>query len=182
MKLTPKQISEVIIKMANEDQKARSEKEPDWKKIDIIDNKNNEEIKKLVNEYGLIGQKEYGKEASNKAWLLIQHMPEGELQFMKEYLGLMKDNLSDIDVKNYAYLKDRLSMYEKTPQTYGTQLHSKDDSSDLQFHPIGDIKNIDKKRNEVGLDTLKDYAESMEKMSNQKVLIPKGYPSHFTQK
>jgi hypothetical protein len=178
MKLNPKQISEVIIKMADEDQKARSEKDLDWKKIDIIDKENNKEIKKLINEYGLIGQKEYGIEASSKAWLLIQHMPQEELQFMKEYLRLMKENLNDIDVKNYAYLKDRLSMYEKTPQTYGTQLRSKDGSSDLKFHPIKDIKSIDQKRNEVGLDTLKDYAESMEKMYNQKVLLPKGYSSN----
>lgn len=175
MKLTRKQISEIIIKMADEDQKARSEKEPDWGKIDIIDKKNNEEIKKLVTEYGLIGQKEYGKEASNKAWILIQHMPEEQLQFMKEYLGMMKENLEDIDIKNYAYLKDRLSMYEKTPQTYGTQLHSKDGSSDLKFHPIDDIKNIDKKRKEAGLDTLIEYADSMEKMCNQKVVLPEGY-------
>ena len=89
--------------MADEDQKARSEKEIDWKKIDSIDKKNNEEIKKLVNEYGLIGKKEYGKEASYKTWLLIQHMPEEELQFMKKYLRLMKDNLSDINIQNFEY-------------------------------------------------------------------------------
>ena len=81
----------------------------------------------------------------------------------------------NIDIKNFDYLEDRIDTHEKRPQTYGTQLHSKDDSSDLEFHPIKNIKSVDKKRKEVGLGSLKGYAESMEKMCSQKVILPKGY-------
>lgn len=177
MKLTQKQISKVIIKMAEKDQKARSEKKLDWRKIDVIDKRNNTEIKKLVTNYGLIGIKKYGESASSKAWLLIQHMPAEDLPFMKKYLKLMEEALGDIDLKNYAYLKDRISVYEKNPQTYGTQLHSKNETSDLKFHPIENIENIDIKRKEVGLYSLKEYAQSMEKLCNQKVILPKNYHS-----
>lgn len=178
MKLTPKQISKAIIRMAGEDQKLRADKNPDWKKIDILDKRNNKEIKKIVNEYGLIGKKEYGVKASYMAWLLIQHMSERDLPFMKKYLRLMEDNLNDIDTRNYAYLIDRINTYENSPQIYGTQTHSKGESSDLEFHPIENVKNVDDKRKEVGLVSLKEYAESMEKMFNQKVILPKDYSSN----
>ncbi len=175
MKLSSNQISELIISMAEKDQGARFEKPINWSEVGLVDKQNNKDIKKLVNEYGLIGIAEYGAEASSKAWLLIQHMSLDELPFMKKYLKYMSDNLNDIDIKNYAYLTDRICTYEGLPQIYGTQLKSSDDSTQLEFFTINNLKTIDEQRKEIGLDSLGDYAESMAKMCSQKVILPKGY-------
>lgn len=164
--------------MAEEDQKERTKETPDWDKIDAIDKNNNQEIKNIINEYGFIGIKDYGKEASYKAWLLIQHMPEEDIEFMKKYLKLMEENLDDADKINYALLTDRINVYEGIPQVYGSQTHSEDDESDLEFHPIKNVEVVDKKRREVGLNSLKEYAEWMEETFKQKVILPKGYTLH----
>jgi len=169
-------ISKKIIEMAKKDQEIRMSKDIDFEKMEKIDAENRKEIKSIVDEYGLVSISKFGKEASYFAWLLIQHLTTEELDFMEDYIKLMEDNKKDIDIRNYAYLKDRILVYKNKPQIYGTQTISKDNI--LNFQPIENISNVDTYREEVGLNTLKEYADDMKEMLDMSVELPKNYSNN----
>jgi hypothetical protein len=110
-------VAEHIHQMANIDQKTRQKPNVTAEEMIAVDTKNRAEMKKIIDEHGLISQSEFGKEASYRAWLLVQHFPPEELELMKRYLQLMKENIADIDMRNIAYLEDRIALYEHLPQT-----------------------------------------------------------------
>lgn len=86
----------------------------------MIDKSNREEFKEIFKKTGLITS-EYGSEAQMAAFLLVQHMPREEVKFMKNYLSLMKKNISGYPSNIYAMLVDRVRNWEGKDQLYGTQ-------------------------------------------------------------
>jgi len=177
MNETITQIANKIIEMAKVDQELRMAQPIDFAKVAKIDEENRKEIKNIVNEYGFISISKFGKDASYKAWLLVQHFPPEEIEFMENYLKMMGDNKGDYDTRNYAYLIDRINVYKGKPQIYGTQTTSKDNSDTYEFQPIKDIENIDALRREMNLSTLREYAELMEDMNKKRFKLPDGYTS-----
>lgn len=166
---------EKIVQMAEVDQRVRLENPIDWKKVNKIDEENRLRIKNLVKTYGLIDIKRFGKKASYSAWLLIQHFPQNDLPFMKKYLSLMEKSLSSVDIKNYAYLLDRVNSYQGRPQVYGTQLIMEKGNDYWEFEPISKITKVDARRKDIGLEPLRKYAKKLEKTYKQKVNLPRNY-------
>ncbi len=58
-----------------------------------------------------------------------------------------------------AYLIDRVHVNEHKPQIYGTQFHVVDGVR--RPRPIRDSANVDKRRESMGLSTMKEYTEFM---------------------
>jgi len=175
MKTITNKVSEKIIKMARQDQKIRLAKDVDYKAMERMDRENRKVVKGIIEKYGLITISRFGKEASYSAWLLIQHFPKEEVGFMENYLKLMESPIQDIDIRNYACLKDRILMYRGLLQIYGTQTNSKTNGNNLEFYPIRDVKNIDELRKKVELKNLKEYAKDLEEMFGKPVTLPRGY-------
>jgi len=115
-------------------------------------------MRKIVADIGLPTISKVGEKASNNAWLLVQHSPDRK--FQKEYLDLLGKNISDVNKANIAYLDDRLRMFEGKPQLYGTQLQKNKDTGEWEFFKIEDRENVDKRRKEMGLDTLEKYLKN----------------------
>lgn len=165
-------VAQKIIRMADEEQSARFVDPIDWDLVKRIDKKNRTEIKKIVEKYGLIKISEFGRDASFKAWLIIQHFPESEVEFMDSYLKLMEASQDDVDIRNIAYLRDRVKTHKGVPQIYGTQRDYKDGKE--IFYEIEDIENVDKRRKEMNLDTLREYVSFISE-DGTKVPLPDGY-------
>ncbi len=162
-------IAKRILEMADLDQKTRKKPEVTEEEMFTVDRENRNEMKKIIGEYGLISISKFGKDASYMAWLLVQHFPREDVEFMKNYLKLMKDNFNDVDKRNTAYLEDRIDLYEYNPQTYGTQTVSIE--GQLHFHKLKKVEGIDELRKSIGLGTLVEYSQ----MFNSSVILPEGY-------
>ncbi len=168
-------ISDIINKMAEEDQRVRNIRPLDTEAIKKVDQKNQKTVKKIVKKYGLITISEFDKETSDNAWLLVQHFSKGQVDFMKQYMRMMRENESDITRKHIPYLEDRINMYTGKPQVYGTQTTWDEKLKSLVFHNILDIKNVDTRRKEYGLKTLREYIKILRENSEFPLTPPKDY-------
>lgn len=135
--------------------------------IDHIDKINIRYVKKIIEKYGWIKISEFGKDASNQAWLLVQHA-DFDPNYQYECLKIMEKLLptKEIDPQNYAYLYDRVAL--KTPamgmrQKYGTQIQKKGENWELLPFE-GTLEDVNRLRSDIGLDAVEDYLKFAEKM------------------
>lgn len=109
-----------------------------------------------------------GKEASEAAWLIIQHSI-GQPYFMKKSAELLKIavNESKADPKGLAYLTDRIAVFEGKPQLYGTQFDW-DENGEMNPNQYDDIAKVNQRRKALGLNLLEEQTEIMkERVKNE---------------
>ena len=96
---------------------------------------------------GLIGWptiSKVGAEASDAAWLIVQHSI-GEPSFMKSCYRLMLASVQDVNPQNVAYLHDRICYFEGKPQKYGTQFDGE------LLYPVEDANEVNELRKKINL-------------------------------
>jgi len=127
-----------------------------WKKETRIDRANTARMKEIIERFGWPGKSLVGTEAADAAWLLVQHA-DLDRPFQKRCLGLIDKAVKDgeAEAKHFAYLTDRVLIAEEKKQLYGTQLV--EENGKLKPKPIEDEPNVDKRRQEGGLEPLADY-------------------------
>lgn len=116
--------------------------------MESIHRANAKRLREIISKIGYPTIPKVGTEASNAAWLIIQHAI-GEPEFMKECLMMMEENSNDINPTNKAYLHDRVQVFQSKPQKYGTQL-----TADRAIYPIENKENLNKERKKVNLPAL----------------------------
>lgn len=89
--------------------------------MEQVHKENAEQLREIIGKIGFPTISKVGAEASDAAWLIIQHSI-GEPEFMKSCYQLMIENIDDIKPSNIAYLHDRIQFFQGRPQRYGTQL------------------------------------------------------------
>ena len=120
---------------------------------ETVDHRNTERLKAIIDEMGWPSISKVGYDGSSNAWLLVQHA-DHDPEFQKRCLELMKSEPEDeISKRDLAYLEDRITVGDGKPQIYGTQFHTNSDGQ-LELLPIKDPDNVDKRRKEMGLETL----------------------------
>jgi hypothetical protein len=79
---------------------------------------------------------------------------------MKRYLPILQNAMEngEADSQSFAYLDDRVRMIEGRPQRYGSQVQGSPNSK-MTFWQIEDEENVDKRRAEMGLEPLAEYAK-----------------------
>ena len=134
------------------------------------DAKNTKTMDSIIASRGIISSKEFGFRTGKDFAILFAHLPDSSV---KKYMPLMEKTIKHKGVNNtyYALIKDKWLIYNKKEQLYGTQFHMDATTKKTIFFPIKHIGKVDKKRKEMGLGTLKYYAE------HYKVLLPEGYRS-----
>jgi hypothetical protein len=132
-----------------------------------VDRKNLARMKEIVNRSGWPGKSLVGSDASDAAWLLVQHA-DSELAFQKRCLVLIVAAVrkGESPPKHMAYLTDRVRVAEGKKQVYGTQFH--DVGGRQELCPVENEADLDRKRGEVGLPPMADYRELIDKMYNRK--------------
>ncbi len=145
-----------IIAMSEADQKMR--KGGVWDAS--LDVKHTARMQHIIAAIGWPTISKVGPVASRSAWLLVQHA-DHDLAFQRQCLALIKAQpTEEVSMRNIAYLEDRVRIGEGRPQLYGTQFHTTE-QGDVEPLPIEDAEQVDRRRAEVGLGTLAEYAARM---------------------
>ncbi|MCT2560420.1 DUF6624 domain-containing protein [Chryseobacterium herbae] len=113
--------------------------------MEVIHRQNGEKLREVIREIGFPTISKVGAEASDAAWLIIQHAI-GEPELMKSCYHLMVENRNDIKPSNIAYLYDRIQVFQSQPQRYGTQL-----TSEGTPYPVEDKSSLNEERLKVNL-------------------------------
>lgn len=132
-------------------------------------------LQAIIGQIGWPAQEQVGEEASQAAWLIVQHaisLPS----FMKRALALMKEQQKTrtIDPLNLAFLSDRIAMYENRPQWYGTQFVSNDQGQLVPYQLDGSMDEVNQRRRQLGLNTLD---ERLAELTAQTNVEPQEQPS-----
>ncbi len=156
-----KKIATELISMMKKDQAMRkkwAESGFDSNKYDSkVDETNEKRIKEITDKTGWPAISAVGKEASTAAWLLVQHAGNNP-SFQKTILQKMKKlPKKEVDQKQIAKLEDRIRLLEGKKQLYGTSFNINLKTKKLTVGPIYDIKNIDKRRKKLGLDSFEAH-------------------------
>jgi hypothetical protein len=159
------EIRSELAKMVRIDQKMRSigfEDEENWRKVKVIDLQNTKKLKEIIAKIGWPTISKVGKTASHNSWLIAQHA-DRDKDFQKYCLALMKkEPAKEIFLDDMAYLEDRLRVSDGKYQLYGTQFYI-NKKGDYGPRPIKDKRNLNKRRNSVGLSPMETYYKMMMK-------------------
>lgn len=169
-----KPLEKELLDIYTEDQSIRGKfmdiyKDPksDKRKIDSIgkimvkkDSINLIKVIKILDEKGWVGKDVVGAQANQTLFLVIQH---SDLKYQQKYLPMMKDAVKkgNANPGNLAYLEDRIALREGRRQIYGSQSARNKTTNKWYISPMIDPDNVDKRRAEVGLGTIAEYAAKM---------------------
>lgn len=129
----------------------------DWQKNDSLCLLKAEAI---LQQYGYPGKSLVGETRQDDIWLVIQHAP---LEKQELYFPIIDKAAQKGEMRksSWALLVDRIRMYKGQPQLYGSQVVRDEKTGGWKFHEIEDEANVNKRRAEVGLGPLEEYAERM---------------------
>ncbi|MEH6308745.1 DUF6624 domain-containing protein [Olivibacter sp. CPCC 100613] len=158
-----KNVAEKIIELKNDDLKLRSRLiqggqlgDEYNEEMEKIHNRNAKILSKVIDTIGYPTIDKVGTEASEAAWLIIQHAI-GQPNFMKKCAKLLENAVIEkkADPINLAYLTDRIAVFERKEQLYGTQFDW-DENGKLSPNPIDDLTKVNQRRKSIGLNTLEE--------------------------
>jgi hypothetical protein len=160
------EIAQEITAMCDADQAMRLRAEENDNIIELeeddnLDKVNTERMKEIVAQIGWPGASKVGKEAAHDAWVLVQHS-DHDVEFQTLCLSLMNELPEDeVEPRDLAHFTDRVRLNSGKPQLYGTQFNQ----INKQHIPkdIEDPENVDERRKSMGLDTLAENIERMNK-------------------
>lgn len=99
----------------------------------------------------------------NGIFLMIQHS-DGDEAWQKSQVVNIKAAVKngDMDGQNFAYLYDRIKINSGEKQLYGTQFSNVDPiNKTVELADTEDLKNLDKRRREIGMMPIGMYKKFM---------------------
>lgn len=126
-----------------------------WKEQEALDRRNQDQLDRIIKNYGWPTVKWAGSEGTEGAFFALQH---ADLNYQKKYLPMVRRAVAqdDLSPSLLALLEDRIRVKEGRKQIYGTQLNTSADGTQVVF-PIEDEENVDARRASVGLGPLSEY-------------------------
>jgi hypothetical protein len=176
-------ISQTILRLKEKDDKLRAKLIENGtlsngynQEMKAIHNSNAKELDRIIDLIGFPTSEKVGEEASNAAWLIIQHSI-GQPVFMKRCAALMEIEVENgqADKINFAYLIDRIAIFEGNPQLYGTQFDW-DENGELSPSYVDDYTKVNQRRKALGLNTLEEQIKAIrERMKIENQRPPKDF-------
>lgn len=110
-----------------------------------------------------------GEAATHDAFLIVQHADD-DPGFQKHVLDLLGPVVArgEFPGNTYAALFDRVALAEGRPQRYGTQFESGEGQC-MTTSPIENPEDVDRRRAEVGLKPLAEYARKLSGLYHMKI-------------
>lgn len=132
-----------------------------WQTIQQNDSINEGIVTGILDKHGWLGAKAVGSTGNSALFLVIQHAP---LAVQEKYLPMMRDAVKNGNARgsSLALLEDRVLMRNGKKQIYGSQVRTDPNTGEKYFFPIEDVDNVDKRRAEVGLGPLAEYAKNFD--------------------
>ncbi len=114
---------------------------------------------RILEEYGWIGKSRVGDKANQGLWLVIQH---ADIATQETYLPLLRKSveMGESEGWHLAFLEDRILMRNKKNQIYGSQTIWDKEIGKLRIYPIDDVENVNKRREQIGLEPIEEYAKT----------------------
>ncbi|WDF55869.1 DUF6624 domain-containing protein [Mucilaginibacter sp. KACC 22063] len=140
--------------------------------MEELHNCNAKILNDLIDQIGYPTEDKVGKEASEAAWLVIQHAI-GQPAFMRKCRELLQKAVDENKAApiNLAYLSDRIAVFEEQPQLYGTQFDW-DENGELTPNPFDDLTRVNQRRKAIGLNTLEDQIAMIRKRTKEENQLP----------
>jgi len=157
---------EELRKRQSEDQAVR--KDPARRgEMAKVDADNTAWLRKLVAELGWIDAERFGAQASNDAFLLVQH--SGDLALMTAALPEIEKDVKAkrLDGQPFALLFDRTQLMLGEKQRYGTQVGANAQGEPVVL-PLEDREKVEELRRGIGVFPLSKYLEIMKQMTGGK--------------
>ena len=126
-----------------------------------VDRSNTEWLKADIRANGWFTISEFGEGVSGYAWLIAQHA-DNDPAFQRHVLTILEPLVAtgETSPSNYAYLYDRVASGSNRPQRYGTQ--GRCTARDVWTpNDLEDPDRVEALRDEVGIDSLAEYAAHM---------------------
>jgi hypothetical protein len=151
-------LSEELIKMAREDIDLRHELATDGSlfnsyhpQMKALHDRNAKRLDQIVERQGWPGKSTVGEEASQAAWLILQHAIAHPALQRKCFLLLVEQvQAGEISPKEMAMLEDRIRCFEGRPQRFGTQFDW-DEQKLMSPLPMDDVNLVEERRKHIGL-------------------------------
>lgn len=130
---------------------------------------NTEKLKELVSEFGFPTISLVGQEAHAAAFYLFNRSINDVTFIGKLYKDISKLPSSEINLIEYAFLEDKLNFYVGKPQVYGTQFYHDDEGNFIPWTILNE-EEVEQRRKEIGLNSLKDQIENNKKNRCKRVV------------
>lgn len=146
---------EVLEEVLEKDQQNRNSGQA----IDLkVDKENLEKVLGIIENCGFPTIASVGKAGMTSTFLVIQHSTR---RIREKYLPQIKSCSAngDLSLQEVALMEDRLLMESGEKQKYGTQVTSDNTNDGWKLYPIVDIKNVNQRRERMGLGPLEEYVK-----------------------
>jgi len=126
-----------------------------------IHNSNADALEEIIDQVGYPTVDKVGEEASDAAWLVVQHSI-GRPAFMRKCAVLLHDAVDEnkANTLHLAYLEDRIAVLEGRKQLYKTQFDW-NQSGELSAQPFDDLYKVNQRRKSLGLNSLEEQTHIM---------------------
>jgi len=126
--------------------------------VKFIDSSNLVQVEALIAKYGWLGKSFVGEQGNNTIFLVIQH---SDLATQEKYFPMLKNSVVNKESRasDLALLEDRILMRQGKKQVYGSQVVRDESSGGWKFSPIEDEKNVNLRRQKIGMQPLDEYAK-----------------------
>ncbi len=151
-------LADTLAKVRADDQRFRGTGDSRTAGLQLaLDSLNEIIVAAVLEKQGWLGPKDVGEEGASAIFLVVQHAP---LPFQEKYLPMMRQAVKDgrAHGSSLALLEDRVLMRHHKRQLYGSQVRQ-DEQGRSFFFPIEDVDNVDRRRAEMGLESLAAYAQ-----------------------
>jgi len=128
-----------------------------WKVVEEQDKRIENELIKILKNYGWLGINDVSRLANTAIWSIIQH---SSIKTKNKYAPLMKESVlrNESQPIQYARLIDRILVNDNKPQIYGSQT-TKDKNGNTSFFEIEKPEYVNKRRKEIGLGKIEKLAK-----------------------
>ena len=122
-------------------------------RMEEVHRQNALQLRTVIDEVGWPNEELAGPDGAEAAWLVAQHAI-GEPDFMRNCRTLLEEASSQgkIPMWQFAYIDDRIRVYEGKPQHFGTQIDLRPDGAVVS--ELESPQEVDSRRREIGLPPL----------------------------
>jgi len=125
-------------------------------RMEEVHRRNAARLREIIAEHGWPGQSLVGQQATEAAWMIVQH-DIAEPQFLRDMLEIFRKEAArgELPAKWAALTEDRIRMYEGRPQLYATNMNW-NERGELVIGEVDDPERLDQRRAAVGLPPFRD--------------------------
>ena len=126
-----------------------------WQTILKKDSINLIKVSNILDTQGWPSKKKIGTRGASTIFLVIQHANQDtKLKYLSMITKAVEND--ELPKRQYAMFYDRLVLGQGKRQVYGTQLAMSKESEKPYVLPLEDVKNVDKRRAKMGLNTMQE--------------------------